>query len=144
MKFNLKIDKTTEERVDVIAHSVSPLVEQIETLVNNSELNLIGEIHGETVPLDIATVQRFFVEAGKVYASVENEKYAVRYRIYQLEELLGDSFVKINQSSLVQVSYVKKFSAAWDGALQVELKNGDKDYVSRRQSKIVMGRFERK
>ena len=144
MKCNVNIDINAIERVDIFAHSRTSLVEQIETLVNNSELQLVGIVDDEQVPIDISKVQRFFVESGKVYAALENTKYAVRYRIYQLEELVGDAFMKINQSSLVAVHYIKKFAASWDGALTVELKNGDKDYVSRRQTKTVMERMNMK
>ncbi|MBQ9276700.1 MAG: LytTR family transcriptional regulator [Clostridia bacterium] len=144
MRCNVKIDKDIDERVDIYARERTTLVEQIETLVQNSEIALVGVNDEETVPLDIAEVQRFFVENGKVFASVGNQRYAVRYRIYQLEEMLKDSFIKINQSSLVQASYIKRFVAGWDGALTVELKNGDKDFVSRRQTKIVLSRLKLK
>ena len=142
MKCNVTIDPTVDERVEVFAQERSELVEQIETLVKNSDMNLVGFKDDETVPLDITEIQRFFVEGGKVFAALEKEKYAVRYRIYQLEEMFGDAFLKINQSSLVQVSYIKKFVACWDGALKVELKNGDVDFVSRRQTQTVLRRMK--
>ncbi|MBR4800684.1 MAG: LytTR family transcriptional regulator [Clostridia bacterium] len=144
MKCNVNINTNEIERVDVYAHARTPLVEQIETLVNNSELSLVGIKDDETIPIDVSEVQRFFVEGGKVFASLENAKYTIKYRIYQLEELVGDAFCKINQSSLVAVAYIKKFVASWDGSLIVELKNGDRDYVSRRQTKIVMERMKLK
>ena len=62
-------------------------------------------------------------------------------RLYQLEELLDASFVKINQSSIVNVKKIERFEASIGGALLVILQNGHRDYVSRRQVKAVKERI---
>jgi len=141
MKCNVYIGTETEERVDVYARSRTPLVERIEALTEGTETRLVGFVGDETVVLDWAQVQRIYVEEGKTYASTNDGVYWVKRRLYQMEELAGDDYVKINQSSLVRVSSVRKFEASWGGALRVVLANGDSDYVSRRQTKAVTARF---
>ena len=71
----------------------------------------------------------------------EKEKLLVKQRIFQLESLLSDSFIKINQSSLANINYIKRFDASFGGSLLVIFKNGYKDYVSRRQTRIVKERI---
>ena len=52
-----------------------------------------------------------------------------------------NNFIKINQSCLVNKHYIKCFKSSWKGSFLVELKNGEKDFISRRQTKIVLERM---
>ena len=141
MKLNVCIDKTAEERVEIYAHERNELVEQIETLVNSYAVNLNGYTETEIVPLTKDGIYRIFVEDNKVYASTDSGKLLLKLRLYQLEDLLGDAFIKINQSALVNKKHIKKFSSSWGGSLLVELTNGETDFISRRQTKHVMERM---
>ena len=141
MKLNVCIDKTAEERVEIYAHERNELVEQIETLVNSYAVNLNGYTETEIVPLTKDGIYRIFVEDNKVYASTDSGKLLLKLRLYQLEDLLGDTFIKINQSALVNKKHIKKFSSSWGGSLLVELTNGETDFISRRQTKHVMERM---
>ncbi len=141
MKLRLFIDKSEEERIEVHAHERNELVEQIETLVNSYAVNINGYTETEIVPLTKDRIYRVFVEDNKVYASTDSGKLLLKLRLYQLEDLLGDAFIKINQSALVNKRHIKKFSSSWGGSLLVELTNGETDFISRRQTKHVMERM---
>ena len=45
---------------------------------------------------------------------------------------LTSSFIKINKSSVANISKIKKFISTYSGAVNVEFKSGYNDYVSRR------------
>lgn len=141
MKLRLFIHKDEDERIEIHARERNELVEQIETLVNNYAVNLNGYKENEIVPLTKDGIYRVFVEDNKVYASTADGTYQLKLRLYQLEEMLGDTFLKINQSALVNKRHIKKFSSSWGGSLLVELTNGETDYISRRQTKHVMERM---
>ena len=81
------------------------------------------------------------MEDGKVFAVTEREKLQVQKRLYRIEEMLDARFVKINQSCIVNVGCIERFEATFGGSLLVILKNGYKDYVSRRQMKTVKERI---
>lgn len=141
-----KYIKDEKNIVEVYCNERTTLVNQIEQLVNNSEfcvdgVNCYGYLENDIVPLAVNEIQRFYVEDDKTYAAIENKKYQIKMRLYQIEETLKDQFVKINKSSIVNISYIKKFSSDWSGYLLVEMKNGDKDYISRRQLKVVKERM---
>ena len=57
------------------------------------------------------------------------------------KQMLGEGFVKINQSCIANTKKILRFSASISGALQVTFKNGYRDYVSRRQLKTVKKRM---
>ncbi len=141
MKLRLFIHKDEDERIEIHARERNELVEQIETLVNSYAVNINGYTETEIVPLTKDRIYRVFVEDNKVYASTDSGKLLLKLRLYQLEDLLGDAFIKINQSALVNKRHIKKFSSSWGGSLLVELTNGETDYISRRQTKHVMERM---
>jgi len=141
MKCKVFIDKNHEEEVVIYSHQRNSLVEQIESLVNSQEIEITGYKEQETVKLDLSEIFCFICENNKVYAITEKEKYKIKLRLYQLEEKLPQNFVKLNQSCIGNVKKIQRFNASFGGSLSVEFKNGYKDYVSRRQLKIVKERF---
>ena len=141
MKISLFIDKDADERIEIYAHERNDLIEQIEALVCSREVNIVGYKDGEIIPLAQDRIFRIFVEENKVYASTDSGKYQLKFRLYQLEEMLANTFIKINQSALVNKKHIRKFSSSWGGSLIVELNNGETDCISRRQTNHVMKRM---
>ena len=141
MKCKVFIDKNHEEEVVIYSHKRNSLVEQIESLVNSQEIEITGYKEQETVKLDLSEIFCFICEENKIYALTEKERFKIKLRLYQLEEKLPRNFVKLNQSCIGNVKKIQRFNASFGGSLSVEFKNGYKDYVSRRQLKIVKERF---
>jgi len=135
------IDKDVYERVEIYSHENTSLVRQIEDLVYSYGISINGYSGNDIVPLPVKSIYRIYVEANKVYASTIDSKYHLKLRLYQIEEIAGESFIKINQSALVNKEHIKSFAYSWGGALTVKLTNGEEDYISRRQTKIVMERM---
>ena len=141
MKLEIFIDKHAEEKCIVYANEKSELVLKIEQLIKDNATTLMGYNDDEYVPLSLSDIYCFSVESNKVYAYLKDKNYALRQRLYEIEGMVPQNFVKINQSCIVNVNMVERFSAAISGALMVNLKNGYKDYVSRRNLKNVKERL---
>ena len=141
MKCKVFIDKNHEEEVVIYSHQRNSLVEQIESLVNSQELEITGYKEQEAVKLDLSEIFCFICEENKIFALTEKERFKIKLRLYQLEEKLPQNFVKLNQSCIGNVKKIQRFKASVGGSLSVEFKNGYRDYVSRRQLKIVKERF---
>lgn len=137
MKYTLFIDPEREEEIIIYAREKNGIVERIEELVNLSHVDLIGYYGSEIVTLNPLDVECFFLQDGKLYAISGGKRYAMRERLYQLEAVAGDDFVKINQSCIVNVRSIEKFETSIGGALRVRLRCGYTDYVSRRQLRVV-------
>jgi DNA-binding LytR/AlgR family response regulator len=140
VKCTVIIDENREEEVVVYAHARTSQVEKIESLVKES-VPLMGYGDDAVVPLQSEELLCVFVEAGKVYAMTLNDKWQLKGRLYQVEELLPSSFVKINQSCLANIRKIQRFQSTIGGTLQVVFENGYVDYVSRRQLKTVKERM---
>ena len=142
MKCTVIIDRDREEEIVAYLHERRGIAEKLTALAESESVELIGySDNGSIVKLTSSEIFAVFVEDGKVYAVTEREKLQLRQRLYVLEELLGTGFVKIHQSCLVNTETVDRFDASIGGALLVILKNGYKDYVSRRQLKAVKERM---
>ena len=145
MKFNLIITKE-EESITLCVHKRTPLADKIEELVNNDELtidgiNINGYLDKDIVPLKLEKISRFYSEDDKCYASVDSKTYQIRKRLYQIEEILPSYFIRINKSSIININFIKRFNTSWTANVFVELKDGVKDYISRRQLKNVKERL---
>ena len=141
MKCTTVIDKDREEEVVIYLHEKNSISDEIERLVSLRDNILIGYMPDGITPISPSEVFCFITEESRVIALVGNERLRIKARLCSLEEVLGADFVKINQSCIVNIKKIKKFGASIGGALLVELKNGYKDYVSRRQLKAVKERM---
>ena len=141
MKCTLIITDEHQEEVVIYARERTKLTDDIEALVIGSVPELIGYKENQTVKLSSDSVYCFTVEDNKVYALTDSEKLQIKLRLYQLEEILPDTFVKINQSCIANIRKIERFDTSISGTLVINFKNGYKDYVSRRQMKVVKERF---
>ena len=144
MKCSIFIDKEREEEVQIFAHEKSALVEKLIFLAESDGFELIGKKDKTSYRLDLLKIVCFVSENGKVFALTDKEKYEVDKRMYELEEMCPDSFIKINQSCIANIDKIQSFGATLSASLTVNFKNGYHDYVSRRQLKNVKGRLMRK
>lgn len=141
MKFRLIIDKSCEEEVVVYAHKESKLTDEIKRIAESDANELVGYVEREVYKIGLSEVCCFVAEENNVYAVTSKNKFKVKLRLYQIEEMLNDGFIKINQSCIANIKEIKKFDTSVSGTLKVIFKNGYTDYVSRRNLKSVKERF---
>lgn len=146
MKFNLIIDKVKEEEVTVTVHERSALTEQIEALVkqHTGTDRIIAFAEDEMKQLSFADIECITVLDGKTYAiDVENKRYRLKQRLYELEELLPSSFIRINKSTLANEKRIARFAASFSGAVDAVFQCGYREYVSRRCFTEIKRRYDR-
>ena len=141
MKCTVILDKTREEEIVIYAHQKNEMIFEIERMAQEKPLQMTGFLNEEIVRLEPQDIYCFTVEGGRLYAIGESEKYLIKARLYNIEEILDKNFIKINQSSIANVKKIQKFDASISGTLKVIFKNGHTDYVSRRNIKNVKERL---
>lgn len=141
MKCEITIGSNHEEGVWIYADEKTHLVEEIEELVLGESNEIVCYKDKEILKINPSQAYCFFVEDNKVFALTDKDKLQTKQRLYQIEGILSDDFVKINQSCIANIKKIKKFDASVYGSLLVEFKNGHTDYVSRRQVKTVKERI---
>ena len=83
--------------------------------------------------LTFSEIELICVQEGKTFA-VDNRghEYRLKLRLYELEERLPPSFIRINKSALANEKHLMRFSAGFSGAVNAVFRCGRKEYVSRR------------
>ena len=135
MKFNLIIDKSKDEEITATVHSRSSLIDEIEALVLQStkkdSVTVFSEDEIKTLSFD--EIECITVLDKKTFViSSEGEKFRIKMRLYEIEEILPSCFIKINKSSVANEKYIERFSVSFSGAVDAVFKSGYKEYVSRR------------
>lgn len=140
MDIKIFIDETKKEEILIYTHEKTPLIEEIERLVAENTVGLVGYTDTEAKKINLLSVNCFISESNKVYA-LTDEKLQIKLRLYQLEDLLDENFIKINQSCIANIRQIKKIRATFSGAISVIFNNGYEDYISRRNLKNVKERL---
>lgn len=142
MKCHTYIEKDHDEMVIIYAKERTELVNEIENLVLSDNISLTGVYNDEIIKLNPLEVCCFISENNKVFAVIDNKKYQIKQRLYQLEELdFNTYYVKINQSCYANIKKIKKFETTIGGALKVIFQNNYTDYIARRELKNVKERM---
>ena len=114
-------DKVTDEItriIDIFSNNDTPVT----ALQNEEEIVVLK-------PDEIFMVR---IEGGDTVIYGEKQKYRSRKRLYELAEILGKKFMQISKTTLVNLSGIDSIEPGFSGTMLLKLKNGNKDYVSRK------------
>ena len=156
MKITINLDQTVDD--DEICIHVKKITETVSRLVEKlSAGGELGNVDGfssmitgkqdETVTfLKPENIVRIYSLQKKVYAKVygsENDQddYELSQRLYQIEELMKEDdfrrFIRISNTDIVNFDYLKNMDMSLNGNIVMNLKNGERVFVSRRYMKEI-------
>jgi len=120
-----------EEHIVVKCHNISPeLLSVLNSLKaqGNSLIAYIGnEIH-KVDPPDILYIESV---DNKTFLYCEGNVYESRQKLYELEEILSNDFLRISKSVIVNLSKVKSLIPSMSGRLDAILSSGERVVISR-------------
>lgn len=145
MKFRLILDKEKDEEVVVTAHSRTALIDEIEALISKHTGCIPGYTEDDIKMLSVSEIECVTVLDGKTYAiDTGNCRYRLKQRLYELEQQLPPSFIRINKSSLANEAHLDRFHVTYAGSVDAVFKCGYREYVSRRCFAEIKRRLETK
>ncbi|MBO5324417.1 MAG: LytTR family transcriptional regulator [Oscillospiraceae bacterium] len=147
MKFTLIIDKDKDEEVVATVHERSALVGEIEALIlkHSGSDRIPGYTEDDIKMLTVSEIECVTVLDGKTYAiDSRNQRYRLKLRLYELEQQLPSSFIRINKSTLANESRLDRFAVTYAGSVDAVFKCGYREYVSRRCFAQIKRRFAAK
>ena len=145
MKFKLIIDKEKDEEVVATVHDRSALIDEIETLIQKytGTDRIPGYTEDEIKMLSVSQIECVTVLDGKTYAiDSKNHRYRLKQRLYELEQQLPSSFIRINKSTLANETRLDRFAVTYAGSVNAIFKCGYTEYVSRRCFAQIKRRFQ--
>jgi DNA-binding LytR/AlgR family response regulator len=139
-KYVLTTDKSLSEpsKINIIFNEkdTDKIIEIIEALVKKEDImiqvfNAVGQKQ-----VSSTMIEYFIVESDEINAFVGQEKYAIKMKLYEIEELLSDKpFIRVSKYAMVNVNQIDYIKPALNSKLLLLMKNGDELEVNRRYYK---------
>ncbi len=134
MKVSLNISAEYKEPYAVIyTDQVTDEIQRMIDVFSTSETPITALLNEEDVvilqPKEIYMVR---VEDGDTIIYGESQTYRSRKRLYEIGEQLGKQFMQISKSTVINLSCMDSIEPGFSGTMLLKLKNGCKDYVSRK------------
>ena len=122
MKVELNIDEKFKEILVTI--STDKINDEVQELVNYIEYKedyLVGIADDQVCVLDISDIIRVFVEDRKVFVVTTKGKFIVRKKLYEMNNLLTKDFVKISQSEIANIKFIKNLDLSIRGTIVIQI-----------------------
>ncbi len=135
MQLEVKIDSSCiEPKVIILTASMTEEVNIILNKLSNQAPQIISGSKDDKIEvIEQADLIRIYASSGKVFAVTHKGEYALRLRLYEIEERLPPhQFVRISNSEIINLKNVNNFDFSFTGTICVKLTNGTTTYVSRR------------
>ena len=136
MKLELNIDEKVKETLVVV--SANKIDKEVQNLINYIEYSseyLIGIVEDKASIIDIGEIIRVYIEDRKTFVVTLIDTYVVKKKLYEVENMVTRNFIKISQSEIANIKFIKNLDFSNTGTIVIKYKNSDISYVSRRMIK---------
>lgn len=133
MNAEIKIISGIEEPyVEIYTSEITEDIQNLLSFIKESSNIVTAQQDERTIVLKERDIYMIRVENEKTIIYCKEKKYYSKKRLYELENILKHSFMKISKTTLVNLHYIDGVEASFGGTMLLILKNGCKDYVSRK------------
>lgn len=120
----IRTDKMTEE------------IQRIADLLGGTGIPVAAvKNSGDIAILQNSEICMVRIESGCAVIYGKNEKYRSNKKLYELLEQLGPDFMQISKSAIVNMRHIDSLETGFSGAILLKMKNGCKEYISRKYLK---------
>lgn len=142
MKIRIELDNEIEESEVVIKCSeLTEEIRRIQKVVSeliSEKKQMIFYKENTEYYICVDDVLFFETEENSIYAHTLNEIYQVKYKLYELEEILPKNFVRVSKSTILNINHIYSITRNITSSSLVEFKGTYKKvYVSRSYYKVL-------
>ncbi|MHC5268467.1 LytTR family DNA-binding domain-containing protein [Enterococcus sp. LJL98] len=80
---------------------------------------------------------RFFSANKRIYGETSSSEYLFPYRLYELDTMLQSNFIRISNTEIINVNFIKSLELTSSGIIIIYFKNGNQTSSSRRYLKLI-------
>ena len=136
MRVDMNISESIKEpyaviNSDELTPEIAALAREIAAFGNGRNV-IVGNLDERMVIIEPEKIVLIRVESEKVYVVTEDETYRVGKRMYELLEVLGKEFMQVSKSAAINLSYLESVEPSFNGIMLLHMKNGEKEYISRK------------
>lgn len=128
-------DNLTDEEIIIKCSKVDKKILDIQKAISDviqSEQKLSFMKEGKEYYLPLEDILFFETNHVNVYAHTENDVYNVKYHLYELEEILSRSFVRVSKSTILNIEHIYSIDKNLTSSSLVQFYKSHKQvYVSR-------------
>lgn len=133
MRVEIKIQENVSEPYVVIhTERVTDEIQKLLKYIENSNDVLVVETDDKKLVLNVNDIYMIRVESEKTVVYGKDKKYITKKRLCELEKMLKYDFMKISKTTLINLKYINRIEPAFNGMMLLFMKNGCKDYISRK------------
>lgn len=135
MRVELKIDSNCTDPFAVL--QVTKITPALQTAISilekeNEESVMAAQKQGKIYLLDQELVELVRTEGRELAVyDLQKNRYIVNRPLYEMEEVLGKSFVRISKSALICVRRISHVEASFNGTMEIVMKNGLTEVLTR-------------
>lgn len=135
-------DKFKETKIIIESPNLSDEVQNCINYIENMNdfpSQIIARKNNNIHFIDLKNIVCFFSENKYNYLRTIDDTYKIKYKLYELEELLNNQkFIRISKSCIINIDQVKYFNIGILNTILVELKDNTKEVVTKKYFKPIM------
>ncbi len=139
MRVELQIDANCEEPFAVLHISkLTPAVQEAIKILENEGIQrmITAQAEGKVFVIEPEMIEVIRTEGRElVLYSKSKERYLLSKPLYELESLLGNDFIRISKSAIINFRRIHHAEASFNGTMEVVMKNGIGEVITRSYKK---------
>ncbi len=146
MKLRIEVDENFDDEVIIRCKSLTDEIKLLQDVIGNAvdkDARLVFTLNDTEYYINRNDILFFETVENKTAAHTADKIYYTNYKLYELEEILPKSFMRISKSSIINCKKVSAITKNITGASEVLFKDSPKKvYVSRMYFKLFKQRVE--
>lgn len=145
IKVTTNISKDHGKDIEVIinASKITKELEDIINLINETSKEgintILGKEDNKISIINVDEIMYVYSEDQYNYCKTQKGTFRIAERLYELDEKLpSDKFIRISNSTIINIKYVDCFDVGIVGTILVKFIDNSTQYVSRRRVQSVM------
>ena len=132
MKVEIKLSEDIKEPYVVIyANTVTEEIRRAMEIFEAKGNVITAKEEGKIIILHPEEIYMVRAEKGEVIIYCESKKYTSGKKLYELEGMLGEDFMRISKSTIVNLNKIDSVEPSFNAMMYLVMKNGCKDYITR-------------
>lgn len=131
MNIIFKMDNNiNDDDIVILYKNRNEYIENLEKTFNNQKM--IFYKREQEHYLDLSNIIFFETDENSISAHTNNDTYFIKYKLYELEKILPNNFIRVSKSSIVNINNIRSINRNITSSSLIEFYNTYKKlYVSR-------------
>ena len=122
-----------------INQDVQMLENELLSITSKSVKQIIAMQDNDIFIINVSDIILFFSEEKNNFCKTKDGIYRIKEKLYYLEEMLSPKdFIRISNSTIININHVKCFNTSIIGKIIVKFKDGSEESVSKRKTSEIM------